>query len=114
MKKFEDVISEFISSNEEKIEVECKNKFERMIVHTLADLANLYHQRHTSEVFVKRRDARVERYYQEHISFCNYGRGCSVCKDREWREQHRVPIDCVLVSKVPLELSRKDVIHQKK
>jgi hypothetical protein len=112
--KFTKVLDAFIASPNSQIEIGCKNSFERMIVHNLSEERGLYYKRHTSSHFTENRERRVKRYCEEHISFCNYGRGCRICKDREWHTLHRIPIDAVLVSKVPIELSRKDKIHQKR
>jgi len=111
---FAKVLDDFVKSADSQVEVACKNSFERMLVHNLSEERGLYHKRHTSTHFTARRKERVKRYWEEHVRFCNFGRGCGVCKDREWHDTHIIPIDTVLVSKVCIELSRKDKIHQRK
>ena len=112
--KFVKILDVFEKSPDSLIEIRCCNSFERMIVHNLSEERGLYHKRHTSSQFTENRKRRVKRYWDEHISDCNYGRGCRGCKDREWHGTHRMPIDVVLVSRVPIELSRKDKIHQRR
>lgn len=91
---FYDLLSNIKNNNKIEI-ILCKNSYERKFVHLLASSIGLYHSRHCdwSEEFKRHRD------YQEKIYKID--------------GQEHYKIIGVKVSSAPLQLSKKDKIHQK-